>query len=226
MRRRTQIVLAVTFMAAALVSGASYIYISQILRQGINTAHDTASYLTSQLAFLATNAAPDLSSTRVDTSNPEAVRRGIAYYLGTDRDLNAMLDSVVASWPTVYDAAILDNDGKAILDTDPNLVGKKIADRPDFATLISAGFRRKLRMIYSPPTVYEVRIPLLLNGQVFGSIRVGVSTVFLRNELTPRLQRALALSAIAVLCSLVLAAALSNLALGPLAHISRSLDSM
>jgi PAS domain S-box-containing protein len=226
MRRRTQIVLAVTFMAAALVSGASYIYISQILRQGINTAHDTAAYLTSQLAFLATNAAPDLSSTRVDTSNPEAVRRGITYYLGTDRDLNTMLDSVVGSWPTVYDAAILDADGKAILDTDPNLVGKKVADRPDFALLQSAGFRRKLRMVYNPPTVYDVRIPLLLNGEAFGSIHVGVSTVFLRNELTPRLQRALILSGIAVLCSLILAAGLSHLALGPLEHISRSLDSM
>ena len=226
MRRRTQIVLAVTFMAAALVSGASYIYISQILRQGINSAHDTAAYLTSQLAFLATNAAPDLSSTRVDTSNPEAVRRGIAYYLGTDRDLNTMLDSVVGSWPTVYDAAILDADGKAILDTDPNLAGKKVVDRPDFALLQSAGFRRKLRMVYNPPTVYDVRIPLLLNGETFGSIHVGVSTVFLRNELTPPLRRALMLSGIAVLCSLILAAGLSNLALGPLENISRSLDRM
>ncbi len=226
MRRRTQIVLAITFMVAALVSGASYIYISQILRQGITTTHDDATYLTSELAYLAANAAPDLSSTRVDTSNPEAVRRGIAYYLGTDRDLNAMLDSVVASWPTVYDAAILDTDGKAILDTDPNRVGKKIPDRPDFATLASAGFRQKLHLVYSPPTVYEVRIPLLLNGQVFGSIRVGVSTVFLRNELTPRLQRALVLSGTAVLCSLVLAAGLSRIALGPLERINRSLDSM
>src|SRR5450631_2158158 len=226
MRRRTQIVLAITFMVAALVTGASYIYISQILRQRITTTHDTATNLTSQLASLATNAAPDLSSTRVDTSNPEAVRRGIAYYLGTDRDLNAMLESVVGSWPTVYDTAILDTDGKAILDTDPNLVGKKIADRPDFATLQGAKFRQQLHMVYNPPTVYEVRIPLRLNNQVFGSIRVGVSTVFLRNELTPRLQRAVELSGIAVLCSLILSAILSRIALGPLEHINRSLDSM
>ena len=226
MRRRTQIVLAITFMVAALVSGASYIYISQILRQKISTAHDTATYLTSQVAFLANNAAPDLSSTRVDTSNPDAVRRGIAYYLGTDRDLNTMLDSVVGSWPTVYDAAILDTDGRAILHTDPNLVGKKVADRPDFAIIENAGFRRKLRLVYSAPTIYEVRMPLLLNGTLFGSIRVGVSTVFLRSELTPRLQHALLLSAIAILCSLVLAALLSHIALGPLEHISRSLDNM
>lgn len=226
MRRRTQIVLTITFMVAALVTGASYLYISQILRQGINTTHDTAAYVTSQLAYLAANAAPDLSSTRVDTNNPAAVRRGIAYYLGTDRDLNAMLESVVGSFPTIYDAAILDADGKAILHTDPNLVGKKIAERPDFALLQNAGLRRKLRMVYNPPTIYEVRIPLLLNGEPFGSIHVGVSTIFLRNELTPRLQRQLVLSALAVLGSLILAAALSRIALGPLEHINRSLDNM
>ena len=226
MRRRTQIVLAITFMVAALVSGASYIYITQILRQGINTTHDDAAFAAAQIAYLATNAAPDLSSTRVDTTNPEAVRRGIAYYLGTDRDLNTVLDSVVGSFPTIYDAAVLDSEGKAILDTDPNLIGKKIGDRPDFSQLQQAGFRRKLRMVYNPPTIYDVHLPLMLNGQPFGSIHVGVSTVFLRNELTPRLQRQLSLSAIAVLCSLVLAALLSNLALGPLEHINRSLDRM
>lgn len=226
MRRRTQIVLAITFMVAALVSGASYIYISQILHQRISTAHDTGMYLTSQLAYLATNAAPDLSSTRVDTNNPEAMRRGVAYYLGTDRDLNTMLDSVVGSWPTIYDASILDSDGRAILDTDPNMVGKKIGERPDFSALQTAGFRRQLRLIYNPPTVYEVSMPMLLNGTVFGSIRVGISTIFLRNELTPRLQHALVLSGIAVLCSLILAALLSHVALGPLEHINRSLDSM
>src|ERR1041385_4252174 len=226
MRRRTQIVLAITFMVAALVSGASYVYISQILRQGISTAHDTASYLAAQLAFLATNAAPDLSSTRVDINNPESLRRGLAYYLGTDRDLNTMLDSVVGSWPTIYDAAILDQDSKAILDTDPNLVGRKVPDRPDLVLLRNADFRHKLRLIFNPPTVYEVQLPLLLNGVKFGSIHVGVSTVFVRNELQPRLQHALVLSGIAVLCSLILAAGLSRLALGPLEHISRSLDSM
>lgn len=226
MRRRTQIVLAITLMVAALVSGASYVYIAQILRQGINTTHDDAAYAAAQIAYLATNAAPDLSSTRVDTSNPEAVRRGIAYYLGTDRDLNTVLDSVVGSFPTIYDAAVLDSDGKAILDTDPNLIGKKISDRPDFSQLQLANFRQKLRMVYNPPTIYDVHLPLVLNGQPFGSIHVGVSTIFLRSELTPRLQRQLALSGIAVLCSLVLAALLSHVALGPLEHINRSLDRM
>ena len=226
MRRRTKIVLAVTFMVTALVTGASYFYITQMLRERISTAHDTAMYLASQLAYLASNAAPDLTSTRVDTNSPDAVRRGVAYYLGTDRDLNTLLDSMVGSFPTVYDAAILDSDGKAILHTDPNLVGKKVTARPDFASLQNARIRQQLHMIYNSPTVYEVRMPLLLNGNVFGDIHVGVSTVFLKNELTPQLKRAVKLSAVAILCSLLIAAFLAHLALGPLEHISRSLDSM
>jgi len=213
-------------MVAALVAGASYIYVSHMLRQHVATTHDTAMKLTSQMAYLASNATPDLTSTRVDTNNPDAVRRGVAYYLGTDRDLNTILDSVVGSWSEIYDAAILDSDSKAILHTDPNLVGKKVSERPDFATLENAGFRRQLQMIYSPPAVYEVRMPLLLNGSVFGEIRVGVSTVFLRSELTPQLKSAIELSGVAIFCSLLVAALLSHIALGPLEHISRSLDSM
>src|SRR6202171_1061509 len=226
MRRRTQIVLAITFMVAVLVSAFSYIYLSQLLRQQVTTADATAANLTSNLAFLATKAAPDLSSTRIDTSNPQAVRRAIAYYLGTDRDLNNFLESVVGSWPMIYDAAIVDSEGNAILHTNPDLIGKRVPDRPTFQRVEDASFRQQLRFVYNPPTIYDVRMPLQLDGAPFGSIRVGVSTVFLKNELTPQLQHALLFSSTAILFSLVLAAGLSHLALGPLERISRSLDSV
>jgi PAS domain S-box-containing protein len=226
MRRRTKIVLAITFMVAVLVSAFSYFYISQLLRQQVTTADATAANLTSNLAFLATKAAPDLSSTRIDTSNPQAVRRAIAYYLGTDRDLNNFLESVVGSWPMIYDAAIVDSEGNAILHTNPDLIGKRVPDRPTFQRVEDANFRQQLRLVYNPPTIYDVRMPLQLDGAPFGSIRVGVSTVFLKNELTPRLQHALLFSSTAILFSLVLAAGLSHIALGPLERISRSLDSV
>ena len=99
MRRRTQLVLAITLMVAALVTAFSYIYISQLLRTGITNVNETAVQLTSELAYLAANAVPDLSSTKVDTNDPEAVRRAISYYLSTDRNLSTMLESVVGSWP-------------------------------------------------------------------------------------------------------------------------------
>jgi signal transduction histidine kinase len=224
MRRKTQIVLAITFMVAALVSFFSYIYISEILQQEITNARETAAELTSQLGRLANNAAPDLTSTRVNTNDPEAVRRAIVYYLSTDNNLNAMMESVVGAFRYVYDASIVDSTGKVILHTDPDLIGKQISERPDFQLLQNARFRQQLRMVYHPPNTYELRMPLELNGAPFGSVRLGVNTVFIRSELTPRLRHAVLFSGIAILLSLLLAAGLSHIALGPLERLSRSLD--
>jgi len=227
MRRKTQLVLAITFLVAALVCSFSYIYVSQILRQRVMYAHDSAAALDSQLAYLAAKAViPDLADTRVDTSNPAKVRRAIADYLATNLDLNTMLESVPSDWPMVQDAAIVDADGKAILHTRSDLIGKIVPARPDFQILQGAKFRRQLRMVYTPPTIYDVSMPLQLNGEPFGSIRLGISTVFLKNEITPRLQHAVIFSGISILLSLVLAAGLSHIALGPLERISRSLDSV
>ena len=58
MRRRTKLVLSITMMVAALASGLSIIYISQILRQLIIEANETANQLTSQLLYVTSNAAP------------------------------------------------------------------------------------------------------------------------------------------------------------------------
>ncbi|HXY13803.1 MAG TPA: ATP-binding protein [Terriglobales bacterium] len=224
MRRKTQIVLAITFMVAALVTLFSYIYISEILRQEITNAAEISAELTSQLARLANNAVPDLTSTRVNTDNPNAVRRGITYYLSTDNNLNATLESVVGAFRYVYDASIVDAKGQVILHTNPDLVGKLVAERPEFQLLQNARFRRQLRMIYNPPNIYEVRMPLQLNRAPFGSVRLGINTVFIRAELTPRLRRAIMFSTVAMFLSLLLAAVLSHIALGPLERLSRSID--
>jgi len=224
MRRKTQIVLAITLMVGALVAFFSYTYLSEMLRQEITNADEIAAELTSQLARLASNAVPDLTSTRVNTDDPKAVRRDVAYYLSTDNNLNAMLESVVGAFRYVYDASIVDANGKIILHTNPDLIGKQAAERPEFQLLQNAHFRRQLRMVYHPPNIYEVRMPLQLNSAAFGSVRLGINTVFIRSELTPRLRHAVIFSAVAVFLSLLLAAVLSHIALGPLERLSRSID--
>ena len=225
MTRKFIIVLVITTLFTALVVGFSWIYLSQLLRQRLLWADETASQLTNQLEYAASKAVPDLTSTRIDTENPKAMRAAISNYLETDTNLNDMLESVVGNSRIIYDAAIIDPHGVAILDTNPALNGKPVPERARLAVLRDAGFRRQLRLLYSPGTVYDVSIGLELDGQAFGSVRVGVSTVFLRNELTPKLQQAAFFSVVAIFCSLVLAAVVSNVALGPLKAISRNLDS-
>jgi PAS domain S-box-containing protein len=225
MSRKFNIVLVITTLFTTLVVGFSWFYLSQLLRQRLLWADETASQLTNELEYTASKAVPDLTSTRIDTNNPKAMRSAITNYLQTDTNLNDMLESLVGNSRIIYDAAIIDPNGVAILDTNPALNGKPVPERARLAVLRDAGFRHQLRLLYGPATVYDVSIGLELDGQQFGSVRVGVSTVFLRNELTPKLQQAAFFSVVAIFCSLVLAAVVSNVALGPLKAISRNLDS-
>lgn len=226
MRRKVIIVLAVTFMVTVMVSAFSYIYVSQLLRQRITNAYESADRLTKQIAYFADNDLPDLSSTRIDTNDPMAVRRALAEYLPMDTNLLNNLETDQDYWPYVYDVSLIDASGKALLHTNPQLVGKKVAARPDFNAVKMARFWEQLQLVYSPAAVYDVSSPLELNGTPFGSIRIGVSTVFLKSEITPRLLHSVYFSIASIIASLFLAAGISNLALGPLKKISRNLDNV
>jgi hypothetical protein len=209
-------VLAITFMVAALVCSFSYVYVSEMLRQRVTFAHDTAGFLSNQLGYVAANAIPDMTSTlRGDASNPAKVRPAITSYLATNRELMTILESVVTDWPMVQDAAIVDADGRAILHIRSDMVNQIVPDRPDFRIVQDAKFRQQLWLVYHEPTLYDMRLPLRLNGELFGSIRLGISTVFIRNDITPRLKHAVIFCGISILLSLLLAVGLSYIALGP-----------
>jgi signal transduction histidine kinase len=226
MRRKVIIVLTITLMVTVIVTASSYLYISQMLRLRITEAYDNAYRLTQQLGYFAENDLPDLSSTRVDTNDPAAVRHALAEYLPMDTNLLNNLESDTALWSYIYDASVVDANGKALLHSNIQLLNKRIPPRPDFHTLVVARFLDQLRLVYQPAAVYDVTYPLQLNSEPFGTIRIGVSTVFLKNELTPRLMHALYFSIASIFTSLILAAMISNVALGPLREINRNLDSV
>ena len=225
-RRKTIIVLVITLMVAIMVTTFSYLYIAQILRLRIANARETAVSLTHQLAYAAANAVPDFGSTKIDTNDPVALKRALAESLQTDVDLNNLLQSDPGDWRYIYDVAILDVNGKALLHTNQSLVGKVVLPRPDFDEVVSARFREQIRLVFSPAAVYDVTYPLALNGSPFGTIRIGVQTVFLKSEVQAKLMRSLYISVALIFASLFLAAGISNLALGPLKEINRNLDSV
>jgi signal transduction histidine kinase len=226
MSRKTKIVLAITLMVAVMVSAFCYLYVSQVVRQRLDYAARVASLLDSQLGFAANDAVPELADTRVDTSDPAAVRQATADHLQEDASLNSVLKSIVGNESIVYDAAVVDTSGRAILHSTSNMNGKLVASRQPFSVFHDAHFWQQLRLLYAPSTVYEVQQRLQQGDIPFGSVRIGVSNVFLREEITSRFQRAVYFSVVSILASLLLAALISHLALGPLKELSRNLDSV
>lgn len=227
MRLKTKLVLAITGMVVAIVTTLSSIYISQLIRARTEEAYQNAQFIKLELFNAAREALEnDLSNTRLDFNDPRVFHDAVEESLQTDAGLNSLQQSVVGYSPTVYDIAITDDEDRAYIHTDPGNIGKLVAKRDDFDVLRKAGFIQQLRAVYGDAKVYEVRLPMQRSGKSFATIRVGISSVFLKSTLQEQLNRAVLLSASTILLALIVAALLSNLALRPLERISRRLDEM
>src|SRR5438876_11368150 len=228
-RLKTKLVLAISGMVTAVVVAFATIFIFQLVHQRLSDTFENGDFVAPHI-YDATRQSleMDLSSTRVDMQDPQAVRDAYEEILQTDPGLNSLLQSIVGYSKPIYDVAVADAQGRALLHTDPNVSLKHqvLRARQDFRQVANGGFRRQLEVVYGPPQLYEIRVPLQRGGLPFGSVRVGISTIFLRSELRPQLDRALLLAGTAIFITLLLAAALSNLALRPLAIIGRRLDLM
>ena len=222
---KTKLVFAITAMVVAIVAALSTLYITELVRQRIQAAADVSHNISLELLSVSHGAfSADLSSSKIDENDPKQLEEAWQEMLQTDWVVNALLDSVSGDSRLIYDAAIVDTKGVAILHTNSSLLGKVVDPREDFQSLVHADIRQQLRAIYGPIKVYDARIPVLRDGHVFGEVRVGVANTFLRDELQPLMRKALKLSGSAILACLIVAAVLSNLALRPLAAISRRLD--
>jgi len=224
-RLKTKLVLAISGMVVAIVATFSTIYISRIVRQALNDAYESANFVGHQVFQLTRDALQaSLSNSQIDLDNPEAVRAVEEDALQSDPGLNSLLQSVIGYSPTIYDVSIVDAEGRALLHTDADQIGKIIPRREELISVVNGGFRRQMGVVFGGPRVYELRIPLQRDKKPFGAIRIGISTTFLKDTLQPQLKASIGFALLAILVSLALAASLSNLALKPLEAINRRLD--
>ena len=225
LRLKTKLVFAVTGMVVATVATLATLYIFEVVHQHIHDAFDTSGFIVTEIYNVAKDALEsDLGSYKINLNNPKEVAAAMEEILQTDSDLNALLDSAQGDNQTVYDAAIVDADGRAWLHTTPEFVGKVVPRRAELSVLVHSGLLSQMKILYGPAQTYDVRMEVNRNGIPFGEVRIGVSTLFLKNAIHGQMQRALLLSGGAIVLSLILAAVLSNFALRPLEAISRQLD--
>ncbi|HUI82902.1 MAG TPA: ATP-binding protein [Candidatus Binatia bacterium] len=227
MRLKTKLVLAISSMVFALVVLFCYLYVSHLVRQRTAEAYESADFVAKEIRESARVASQiDLGGALLNQNDPAEVEAALEEALKNDRGLNTLLQAVVGYSPTIFDAAITDVHGRAIVHTDPGQIGRQLQDREDFGKVLKGSFRQQLKVEFGTPKVYDVYLPIQREGQPFGDIRVGISTVFLKSEVDPILRSALIVSIFVLVITLSLAAGLSNIALRPLEAIGRRLDQM
>jgi signal transduction histidine kinase len=138
-----------------------------------------------------------------------------------DSGLRAILESSIYG-ESIIDAFILDTAGVIVASSDRTLEGEQASPRGDLAVLIDSSAWDQLMVIYSKDgQTLEVRQPMMLGPKEFGSIRIGVSTLLMRQELTASLRPAFYTALAALVIAVLVAGFLAQLVLRPI-HVIRS----
>jgi signal transduction histidine kinase len=224
LRLKLKLVFAITGMVVVIVATLSTLYISEVVKLRLQETQANGDFVANEILEVAKIPLQvDLSSTNVNLDDPLQVEDAIADVLQTDQDVNALLESVIGFSPTIQDATITGPDGRALVHTLPLLVGKTIKRRQDFVSIAQASIWKQLGVIYGPAQVYDARLPFRVN-EVPLEVRVGISTLLLKDSIQPILTHSLISTGVSILVCLLLAAGLSNFALRPLSAISLRLD--
>jgi signal transduction histidine kinase len=227
MRLKTKLVLAITGLVFLVVTLLSWLFLEQLLAQRIRDSYAANDMVARQILYstqLALNTG--LQGRQVDPNNPASLRATVLDVLQHDEGLNGLLSSVNRYASTVFDVAIADRDGKALLSTDPTQDNVTLPKREDYALLQHAGVITTMRAVFGPPRNYNIVLPLERAHQPFLTIRVGIRTTFLRNVFAPWIWASITFTGVAILSSLLVAALLANLALHPIELISLRLDTL
>ncbi len=172
-----------------------------------------------RLSLQETESRGQMLSNAIFQAAREARGPGIMEALRTDRGVRSILESSIGYSPNVTYAAIVDPDGKAVVHSFPSQEGTTMTPQEELQPIVQAGPLAQLTAVYSDRT-FEVRQPVLF-GQREGSIRIGVSTLLVRNELGEAMRRAVQTAVLALLVSTLVALVLSQWMLRPI-HVIQS----
>jgi signal transduction histidine kinase len=215
----------IALLVLLVVVATSTVYILNLTRQALREIHSKGEYVASEVYNQARTV---LAQSRMPAgANPEnfqALRSFVQERLSTDPGLASLMESAVGYSPTLYYVTITDTDGVVLVHNDPSKVGYPLLPAPRFSQLVRGGLVHQLRVIYGPPRVYEVVLPLAIGDRPLGDVRVGVSTILLRAQVTPELRAALMFSLGAILFATLSAGVVSFVLLRPLHTISQSVD--
>jgi signal transduction histidine kinase/HAMP domain-containing protein len=215
----------ISFLVLLVVLATSTLYLSNLVQQALAAIGSRGEYVANEIYSQARDVlAQSHMPAGSDPSQYPQLRAFVQSTLAGDAGLNSLLQSAIAYSPTVYYVAITDVESQVMLHNDPNEIGRPFASAPPFRDLARLGLLGQLRVIYGPRRVYEVVLPLEMGEQPLGDVRVGVSNLFLRDEIDPALRKAVLLSVLVIVLATLSAGLVSYRALRPLETISRGVD--
>ena len=141
--------------------------------------------------------------------------------LQQDGGIRSLLESSIAFAENVTYVAIVNREGVAVAHSFRDQEGQTVPDQDDLATLLDRSDASLLRTLYNEDRRCEIRQPLLFGDQEFGTIKIGISTILVKNELKRAFRLALQNVLIALAISTIIAMLLAQWMLRPI-HVIQS----
>lgn len=197
----------VTTLVVLIVAALSAYHLSTLARLSLDNAAAQGAMLAQTIRHRAHQVAQETTGDRY-----AAIRN--------DAGVRAMLESSIGYSPTVSYAALVRPGGTAVAHSFPMLEGQQMPVQADLNEVITGGAIAQVEAVYDDRT-FEVRQPLLLGDELFGEIRIGVSTLLVRRELEDGLRGAIWAVVATIAVSSLIAMLLSQWMLRPI-HVIQS----
>jgi PAS domain S-box-containing protein len=222
---RAKLTMVMTALVLLTTAVMSLVFLELLMQQVLHDTENRANELAQQIFGAASHADDDAKALglRPASEDPEEIHDFVRRVFETSDALNAEMTSAL-ELPSIYEVSIVDRDGLVLVSSDPSGPGKIEPRRPPLSGLVQSPIVRQVRILAGPAQVYEVEYPFKVRKQLFGEVRVAVSTALLLSSIEPRMRWWLTIALLALVLSTVLAAVVSGAALAPIRDISNQLD--
>ena len=199
-------VLGVTAMVALVVTALSLLHLVTLARVLLNESRARAELLSNGVYHQARDVVTSRETAAAD--------------LRSSRNVQSALEATIYS-QDVVDAVIVDAANTVLASSDPAQVGQAVQARVPLNNILGASGLAQVRAIYATEQTLEWSQPIALGDEPFGEIRVGLSTLLVRDDLTDSLAPAALAAGVSLLVAVVVAMLLAQLVLRPM-HVIRS----
>lgn len=217
----------ISLLVLMVVLATSVLYVFSFVSETLISAEQRGRYLLDTTSRLVQAVAKKTHlPAGANPADTDTVRSLVQAQLRADPGLQSQMELAVAFASSIAYIAVTDPHGIILAHSFPDRIGQPLSAAQPLSELVGAGSLRQLLIIRGQPQVFEVDEPFLMRGQPLCTLHVGTSTVFLDDQIAPRLRKALELACAAVLIATLGAALLSFRVLRPLETISREVDLM
>jgi len=167
---RARQVLALAFVVLLVVVVSTVAHLANVARLALGSAADEGELMARQLYH---------QSSRVIAASPNPSPA----LLQQDPGIRALLEGMIGYSRTVVYGAVVDPNDRVLADSNPKRVGEILPPRESIERLRTRSTLAIVTSLFGQPEVYEAQVPMRLGDRPFGTVRVGVSTSLLKQEL-------------------------------------------